>query len=500
MRYFKVTLLDYIFNGQFAKKTLMSRWIHGEAMGREDVVNNIAVRMKNVTEIKEPGQREELFSLLESRNSVEFANKVNQKTGLLGKYIYDLSVSQSGHSLFSVALDKADTFADILLDAADKRGFWGSILKMKWMIDAIKHKNANEVDFLIERGVPQSLDKEFGNVVFDYMEQTMTHPNFYDATILKKMLASGIDWLPHHIADAIVVAEDVEMAKCATEEFGISVVQYKDFRNIVAQKSDDMVFFFMDVNEDWKKGDAFYVEPNLYCLTDSTAVIQRLHDEGMDINEEATVADRSPLWQTINPEAFKLLVALGARKDITSCGDSVWKHIMKCGPDMVKAALESGFSATESPSEYCTKPPVMYAKDKACLDLLCEAGADVNATNHWKRTALMETEDLAYAADLLVAGANIALTDEDRNNALHLAVLKGQFEKVAWLVEKGCPTDQLNYEGHTPLALARAQYAKNKRYKDIIMLLERYEQPNGATLVAHGDIQKRQESKTRSLV
>ncbi len=133
-------------------------------------------------------------------------------------------------------------------------------------------------------------------------------------------------------------------------------------------------------------------------------------------------------------EAMRALLAAGARIDLP--------NVMGVTPFMVAAGVgvrEPDFGANRAPD---FKSPGIENEVIASLEILLEAGADVNA-------AITDTQSRTAR----IARPN-SLTDRLGQTALHQVAGRGWPEVVAWLLEHGANPAPKDALGRTPLDLA----------------------------------------------
>ncbi|KAL9035066.1 MAG: hypothetical protein Q9214_006760, partial [Letrouitia sp. 1 TL-2023] len=101
------------------------------------------------------------------------------------------------------------------------------------------------------------------------------------------------------------------------------------------------------------------------------------------------------------------------------------------------------------------------------IKLLLDAGADVEARDHYENTPLLLAvrHGLLNCAKLLIdAGANVEARDNDENTSLLLAVRHGRLECAKLLIDTEVNIEAKNKDGNTPLLLAvnhaRLDFAK----------------------------------------
>jgi ankyrin repeat protein len=95
--------------------------------------------------------------------------------------------------------------------------------------------------------------------------------------------------------------------------------------------------------------------------------------------------------------------------------------------------------------------------DDTLLTLLLDNGADVNATNAYRWTALLEAvsqDRLALVKLLVERGADVNAAQNQGETPLMTAVSRGNKEIVTYLLAQGADVNRKNEEGKTALILA----------------------------------------------
>jgi ankyrin repeat protein len=98
-------------------------------------------------------------------------------------------------------------------------------------------------------------------------------------------------------------------------------------------------------------------------------------------------------------------------------------------------------------------------RNEELLRELLNKGAEVNARDHYGRTALHQAVtrgQKATVVQLLRSGADITAKDNNGRTALHLAAGSAGLEVVVALLEEGADINARDNEGQTPLQLAVA--------------------------------------------
>ena len=143
---------------------------------------------------------------------------------------------------------------------------------------------------------------------------------------------------------------------------------------------------------------------------------------------------------------------------IVGAGAPAWKllHFSSARDGSVAQLLQQGADPNARDPKSGKTPLHDAAADKQSnnLQLLLEAGADVDATNRWGETALMIAAEkglFGNVALLLKAGADVKRLDHMGCSALHLACKNGNRNAVKQLIEAGADLRQTNHWGRTPL-------------------------------------------------
>lgn len=95
---------------------------------------------------------------------------------------------------------------------------------------------------------------------------------------------------------------------------------------------------------------------------------------------------------------------------------------------------------------------------------LIEAGADVNATDYYGSTALMNAKSVEQVKLLDEAGADVNIVDKDGNKAIHLC--RDNLEKMKYLIRMGADIEAVDENGRCPIHIA-CEYG----YYDILRFL-----------------------------
>lgn len=109
--------------------------------------------------------------------------------------------------------------------------------------------------------------------------------------------------------------------------------------------------------------------------------------------------------------------------------------------------------------------------NRSVLELLVQAGANIEIRNNEGNTALLLTKSCEIASFLLEHRANSAAQDNTGSTALIKAVLSDDIELITLLVSKGAPLETINNNGDTALSQAVRQGTWDKRIDTIRYLL-----------------------------
>jgi ankyrin repeat protein len=202
-------------------------------------------------------------------------------------------------------------------------------------------------------------------------------------------------------------------------------------------------------------------------LHDQSEAVNLLLDMGMDVNapgfsESELLRGRTSIYFAIlsqSPEMIRLLIERGATLDVSDGGGNTPLHwaTMNCAPEVIEVLLDAGADIDAVDARQWTPLMqvvfhVLVKKDvhSACVRLLLDRGANVNARAERGKTALMLAAGHGYTelvTLLLDGGADIDATDEYGFTALTSpalgnrdevrALLKGRGAKSRW--EKPIP-------------------------------------------------------------
>lgn len=121
---------------------------------------------------------------------------------------------------------------------------------------------------------------------------------------------------------------------------------------------------------------------------------------------------------------------------------------------------EPGTPGTSQPTY--GQPPTSNRDIRRTIDLLLEAGADVEASDYSGFTPLMRASFLGLPATiraLLDSGANLEARAPGGLTPLQLAIALGPTDNVRTLIDAGANVESRSDAGHTPLMIAHARGA-----------------------------------------
>jgi ankyrin repeat protein len=167
-----------------------------------------------------------------------------------------------------------------------------------------------------------------------------------------------------------------------------------------------------------------------------------------------------------NIELINLLIKYGA--DVNLYSDEgitcMLLAIVNANSNVVKCLLKNGFKLKEKSIQSSYLTDAAYLNDLEIVNILIEAGIDVNETKEDENGAILnplwavcERSNLDIATRLLECGANVIIRPDINMTALH-CVAMAQYESVViaeLLVKYKCPLNMHTKQaGETPLFLA----------------------------------------------
>lgn len=190
-------------------------------------------------------------------------------------------------------------------------------------------------------------------------------------------------------------------------------------------------------------------------------IVRILLEKGADPNLRAIIAGRN--GDNSNPQGETPLQAALETDDVPTVrlliqhGVNLQQHqsvLHSTTSDrMLRLLLENG-----APIDGLNEDGVTYLQvaiengDEDIVQLLIERGANVNVTDEYGATPLMQVESLDLMRLLIERGANVNAADKEGQTALHRVVFEpGKFELAELLIAQGANVNARDNDGYTPL-------------------------------------------------
>lgn len=212
-------------------------------------------------------------------------------------------------------------------------------------------------------------------------------------------------------------------------------------------------------NPNARDGDCITALMKAADYNEDTRVMTVLLEAGADVRARSTYYMTALDWaygRSPDKQREKLHILKSAILSLDVIDDDIFTTF--CGyatPDEIREAMMKGANPKASYTPYgMTALMSATRKNPGAIDLLLEAGADINARDKDGQTALIYAEKLEVLRRLLDAGADIDARD---NNGATLLMLKAQFgspEFVDALLEAGAYINARDNSRHTPLMYA----------------------------------------------
>lgn len=213
------------------------------------------------------------------------------------------------------------------------------------------------------------------------------------------------------------------------------------------------------------------------------AMFRFLLAQGMSPN--ALDREFSPLWRATYLGRIDLVMILlenGAEIDFVDFynNDTALSiAISKRHYDIAELLIKQGANVNGVLNrDIKSKPPLFEAiknRDKNMVAFLLENGANINATNDSRESALMQSWDIEINEWLIKQGANVNLKDNEGNTALIRAVIDncevsaydkelyeeigvenvGRYDIARLFIKKGANPNAQNNKGQSVIAIAR---------------------------------------------
>ena len=188
-------------------------------------------------------------------------------------------------------------------------------------------------------------------------------------------------------------------------------------------------------------------------------IVELLLKHGAQVNEDfwPDVLDQPPLAEAVEKgdvDIVKLLLEHGAKQGL---GWAITEAIMNEYAEIIQLLLQYGALEDDS----CDRdPPLIEASANgniAVVKLLLDKGAQVDITNTEKETALMIASQNGHTDVvklLLDKGAQVDIANTDGSTALMIASQNGHTDVVKLFLDKGAQVDIANTNGWTALMIA----------------------------------------------
>ncbi len=104
--------------------------------------------------------------------------------------------------------------------------------------------------------------------------------------------------------------------------------------------------------------------------------------------------------------------------------------------------------------DYFKRSALFYSLDAAMTQLLLQLGANPHAADGYGRTPLFYSRNAAQARVLLLHGASVSVRDKGGQTPLHSFVCRQNAERVCLLLRRRADVNAVDDAGRTPLHLA----------------------------------------------
>lgn len=217
-------------------------------------------------------------------------------------------------------------------------------------------------------------------------------------------------------------------------------------------------------------------------------MLQVMIDKGVDVNlteDMPAEAGSTALHEACihgHADVVRLLLEAGADDTLSNAAGETPAHVVlrkeaygKALPSARRAEILQTLHHLDLAREDGKTPLMLlqYLGINTVIELLplfLERGVNVNATDQGGRSALLLHTDLVCYKDtvkeLLKAGADVNLADNQGNTALHNCLMYGGTEVARFLVRKGADYNRPNNQGKTPV-----QIAVEKGYDTVLELM-----------------------------
>ena len=274
----------------------------------------------------------------------------------------------------------------------------------------------------------------------------------YMIGVLKKLLELGIDMdkaiIKGRTPANILAANDMQIDR-----------EHEDFYEEAAK-----LFSKESMEQTNNRGEAAI---HLAVKNGHIGMLKTMIEKGVDINltqDAPAEAGITPLHLACiygHADAVKLLIAAGADDTMKNLTGETPAHcvlMMKSGKALEteqKAELLKELKHLDVPGEDGQTPFMLLRHaDSELRSLFLGRGINVNHVDHQGRTAMMICMDKDIIKDLLRAGADINIADNEGNTVLHYALKSGAVREARYLIKKGAEYNRPNNQGETAIQIA----------------------------------------------
>jgi len=209
--------------------------------------------------------------------------------------------------------------------------------------------------------------------------------------------------------------------------------------------------------------------------SDNYSKVQKLTAANVDINEASESGCTALIWALVFKRRDMLSLLLDAGADIEPLHYAVTR---KDNLAAIKLLIKHGANVTAA-NETGRTPLIKAAwwGDVEYIQLLLDAGADLERTSNVGKTALHESisssTNTPMIRTLISKGANVNTTDKWGKTPLMDAVNQGQLDVVKLLVEADADIEMKSNEGQTALDIARTKKpSKVRPHTEVASYLE----------------------------
>ncbi|XP_074646013.1 uncharacterized protein LOC141902265 [Tubulanus polymorphus] len=217
--------------------------------------------------------------------------------------------------------------------------------------------------------------------------------------------------------------------------------------------------------------------------TGNIQICRLLVENGADINQTDDWGEETALRSAIscgNIDLIRYLIQNGSDlSTMDEAGRTIIYHAVKCeNIEVIETLLSftseiNGINLNNCFSGYSVLFPLVSANKTEMICKLVRIGADLNALNRFGYNLLHEATDFVVKPEtmrqILKLGVSVNYaTSSDHVTPLHMAVCKGNLEKVYLLVNHGANCNVLTNAGESPL-----YQAVYRNYKQIAEFLIR---------------------------